>query len=297
MKRILLFAIPFGLVAVVGLCSAEGVGHTEQGTSVQQAPALRFDGLYFADKGYYHSYMKFSADGTVVDGHGEGIWNNPAKVSSSGRYEIHDSKITFTLHSSQGKVDYEGTIEKHALKLQWYSHINQSRGESVYRLMTVRESTEGLILSFADKDARPTAKPSVTGPAAASSKFGVSSTVVARKVVSLKAGNGLIQRIHLTNSRSDRAFGCVLGTAPTPSGWTSAAVLWELEARGKPGWGSGEFSIRDDNGHEFIQFCTRNERNVKGVFYTETVFIGPLDAKKLTVTYENLSVTVLVPAK
>lgn len=131
----------------------------------------------------------------------------------------------------------------------------------------------------------------------ASSKLRARTSKVARTQVSLRAGDGWVHRIELTNSGSGDAFGCRLGETASGVGWTGEATLWRLEARGKPGWDSSGFSLKDAKGRDFLQFCTRSERNERGVFFTETVFIGPSDARRITVSYENRSVEVLLPAR
>jgi uncharacterized protein (TIGR02996 family) len=56
--------------------------------------------------------------------HGQGpyqLWWTPAAV-----------QVRFHSISTSGRVDYEGTLVGETMRLTWFSHINQNRGEEVY---------------------------------------------------------------------------------------------------------------------------------------------------------------------
>lgn len=111
---------------------------------------------------------------------------------------------------------------------------------------------------------------------------------VAKKTVSVKAEDGLIQSIELANSGKGFAFGCVTAQ-------DSPRVIWKLTARGKPAWRAKGFSLKDDQGREFEWFCRISESNERGVWITETIYLGPRDSKRVTVKFAEWSAVLTLP--
>ena len=93
---------------------------------------LRYDGLYSNDEGTYSYYLRFYPDGIVIGvsstGTGEqvGRWiGKRRKDLSSGRYQIKNNMIEFTLGSKEGSVVYQGEmITDKSMILDSHSYIN-----------------------------------------------------------------------------------------------------------------------------------------------------------------------------
>lgn len=112
--------------------------------------------------------------------------------------------------------------------------------------------------------------------------------LVVRKTVSLKTSEGLITSIELVNSRSQSFSRCVLGPG------REGLVVWRLRARGRPFW-NAKASLRDEKGREFEWFCHLEEKNVGGVFITESFYIGPQDATRVVVSFDDATVQITLP--
>ncbi len=116
---------------------------------------------------------------------------------------------------------------------------------------------------------------------------------LARKAVTIKTGTGLIQSVTLENSGKQSAFGCSL--------WGQAAkdhqgmVIWRLTARGTPGWSEEAWAIEDDQGRKFEWFCHREATTQGRVFSFRSMYLGPADARNLTVRFGATAVKLAVP--
>ncbi len=107
-------------------------------------PTLRYDGLYQSVQQDSSSYLRFYEDGTVLAvgaiGTPEEVaaWLNKAFQNGSvGQYVIRDSILEFTATSTEGAVDYTGTIDGEELSLDIYSHINGFRATYVYHFVEI----------------------------------------------------------------------------------------------------------------------------------------------------------------
>jgi hypothetical protein len=109
------------------------------------ATALLFDGLYRAEHGDYSSYLRFYADGVVLE---VGSTGSPTDVGrwlgrdrddlSRGRYTLDGSTVRFAATSAAGTVDYEGdVVGSGRLELRSYSHINGHRGHDEFSFVRV----------------------------------------------------------------------------------------------------------------------------------------------------------------
>lgn len=90
---------------------------------------IRFDGIYQYKYPDYSSYLRFIADGKVVEVVSTGIpsqvgqWLNHER-ERFGYYTIQDGIVSFTITGSTGKVSYAGKILKDAIEINVISHIN-----------------------------------------------------------------------------------------------------------------------------------------------------------------------------
>jgi len=131
-------------VLVAVLCAAASPQRTraEPGsqTQSQAAATVRVGGVYQSEplgEGLW-MYLLFQADGVV---RGAGSSGTPAQVlrwlpagENKGTYKITGSSIRFSTTSTQGTVDYEGTIEpSDRLTLNSISHINGARSRMQFQ--------------------------------------------------------------------------------------------------------------------------------------------------------------------
>lgn len=110
---------------------------------------IRFDGLYRTDqmtddspaRNKYYGYFRFCEDGTVIGMSSAyavkqvSKWlfceaDKQKKGFKIGKYKIDNNRISFTTKSESGKVDYEGVIEKKAVILNIFSHINKTSSQN-----------------------------------------------------------------------------------------------------------------------------------------------------------------------
>jgi len=105
---------------------------TQQSQKLENSlPMLRFDGIYSYHKegNDYTDYFWFFNDGTVVkvgviDSLKQLInWFNK-DYKDSGKYTIEGNNINFSIFTSNGSVDYNGTIGSNELLLNCHSNIN-----------------------------------------------------------------------------------------------------------------------------------------------------------------------------
>ena len=90
---------------------------------------LLFNGVYQYKESNCSSYLRFFADGKVVEVSSTGT---PAQVArwlnhnyqSYGFYAIENNIVKFTITSSCGKVSYSGRLDKEAIIIDVTSHIN-----------------------------------------------------------------------------------------------------------------------------------------------------------------------------
>lgn len=78
-----------------------------------------------------YEFVRFYGDGTVVTANTDSaaVPENWFRKESSlrfpiGRYKIDGNKISFSVTSANGVVDYQGSLENEILSLSFYSHIN-----------------------------------------------------------------------------------------------------------------------------------------------------------------------------
>ena len=98
-------------------------------TSGKSGMDLQFNGVYRKEDQEYSYYLRFFPDGKVV---GVSSTGSPSEVirwlnhdyDNNGTYVIRRSKISFTITSSSGRVDYSGTMKDGDLILSLHSHIN-----------------------------------------------------------------------------------------------------------------------------------------------------------------------------
>lgn len=90
---------------------------------------ILFDGVYQYRYPDYSSYLRFFADGKVVE---VGSTGTPSQVGqwlnhdyeSFGFYTIKDGTVSFRITSSSGQVSYSGRVLKDAIEINMTSHIN-----------------------------------------------------------------------------------------------------------------------------------------------------------------------------
>lgn len=115
----------------------------ESGTSL-----LEFDGIYQSKESF--TKLRFYKDGTVigVSTIGDPLkifkwFNREAKSVSRGIYEFKNGRLTFSLTSDEGIIDYEGEIKDEKLILDSYSHINERRFKKrKYSFIQITETKE-----------------------------------------------------------------------------------------------------------------------------------------------------------
>lgn len=105
----------------------------------QDAPSLRFDGLYRSKQADYSFYLRFYADGLVVSISSSdepfqalALVNRSFYGNSKGRYAQDGAKLAFSVTSQVGVVDYSGTIRGDELALNSLSHINNHKSSNIY---------------------------------------------------------------------------------------------------------------------------------------------------------------------
>ncbi|MGH9300112.1 MAG: hypothetical protein ACRDZT_09360 [Acidimicrobiales bacterium] len=112
--------------------------------------AVLFNGVYRAMHGDYSSYLRFYADGVVLE---VGSTGSPTDVGQwlgrdrddlgRGRYTLNGSTVRFAVTSGAGTVDYEGNVDESGrLELRSHSHINGHRSQNEYSFVHVDFSVE-----------------------------------------------------------------------------------------------------------------------------------------------------------
>lgn len=119
-----------------------------------QPSGLRFDGVYVDNKTdetlYY--WLRFYKDGTVVRNSSSKsgtLEESASKVISrlnrtdapKGLFTVKGTEIEFSTTSIQGTVDFSGTTETNALKLNIYSHINGNKRTAEYQFFPLPEES------------------------------------------------------------------------------------------------------------------------------------------------------------
>jgi hypothetical protein len=91
-------------------------------------------------------YLRFYTDGRVV---AVNMADNPVNVAKTlhfegkyvdpGQYHVTGNHLRFSCTNITGTVDYSGTIESDGEKLQleWFSHINNKKGQYTFRFVPV----------------------------------------------------------------------------------------------------------------------------------------------------------------
>jgi hypothetical protein len=127
--------------------TATAASPTTEGGSA--ASGLQFDGVYqlkstLDSGGDYSTYLRFFPDGRVLSVSAMGTpedayeWSNgDARGFSTGTYEVTNGRLTFSVTSDAGTVDYEGTVEDGAVALESYSHINENRAQETFHFVQV----------------------------------------------------------------------------------------------------------------------------------------------------------------
>lgn len=116
----------------------------EPASSVVFDRNLRFDGLYWAQMSSCRSYLRFYADGTVLQastsGEPEQIarWFGKAHTDlPRGTYTFEGMSIEFSTASSDGTVDYEGQVNDEAIELSSHSRINGHKDRTTFSFVQV----------------------------------------------------------------------------------------------------------------------------------------------------------------
>lgn len=110
---------------------------------------LRFDGLYVAPKVkdgvQYFKYLKFYRDGLVIGVSTVGrpkeiqAWFTPGNDNvPKGSYRATGVRISFSLISKAGTVDYVGEVTGNDIKLLKHSEINQNEGQEIYSFVELK---------------------------------------------------------------------------------------------------------------------------------------------------------------
>lgn len=105
---------------------------------------LRYDGLYYAENSPCGSYLRFYADGTVLQASTSGRPEQIARWFSKthtevprGTYTVRGGSIGFSTVSSEGTVAYEGQVSGGAIDLNTHSHINGHKAQETYSFVQV----------------------------------------------------------------------------------------------------------------------------------------------------------------
>jgi hypothetical protein len=151
MKKKLGFVILAIVILAIGLAA---VWYTSAPEKDVQKKKVNYDGIYFFDKGSGNgTAVRFFDDDTVIEqglGSLEGL--SPKDIvenlqqwftkdyDSKGFYNIEDDKISFSIKSEFGMVDFYGNIIDDILILNWYSHINGAEGHNnIFRFIAFEE--------------------------------------------------------------------------------------------------------------------------------------------------------------
>jgi hypothetical protein len=98
-------------------------------SSCSSPSGVKSDGVYQHIEGVESYYLRFYADGTVK------WFDKSFKDVSTGQYTVTDKHIKFSSTDSHGTVDYEGDIQGDNLALTTFSHINNAKGNEVYKFV------------------------------------------------------------------------------------------------------------------------------------------------------------------
>jgi hypothetical protein len=128
-------------VAAAGGCATAGRGFVQ--------PVLRTDGVYWTirretperrdTKDVARGYLRFYREGTVIfvpsigspcDLRGWFSAGSPHILQ--GRYRLERESLRFSVESSSGRVDFEGTASGDSLRLRSTSHINGNVDDASY---------------------------------------------------------------------------------------------------------------------------------------------------------------------
>jgi hypothetical protein len=95
----------------------------------------------------YWYYIRIYEDSTIITVSSIGTpkdissWFRRENIENNGighgRFELQDGYITFASTSTNGTVEYKGTIEGRIMYLDAYSHINGQRDKREYRYVKV----------------------------------------------------------------------------------------------------------------------------------------------------------------
>lgn len=120
-------------------------------TAATKLLLVRTDGLYQCKGSDSDSYVRFFPDGTVMQvsvsstGTTEGVARllKPESDNSKGKvlmtrgkeehtYVLEGTTVKFSTQSTEGVVEYEGTVDGDKLRLNWTSRINGATGSEEY---------------------------------------------------------------------------------------------------------------------------------------------------------------------
>jgi hypothetical protein len=92
---------------------------------------LKFDGVYYYETKWLTMYLRFFEDGRVISANVAGKvksgferWFTADYTHNAGSYSLENGRIKFTTLAAEGDIDYEGTIDRKGLVLNWQSRIN-----------------------------------------------------------------------------------------------------------------------------------------------------------------------------
>jgi hypothetical protein len=111
-------------------------------SSCSSPSGVKSDGVYQHIEGVESYYLRFYADGTVISVTASATpqqvakwFDKSFKDVSTGQYTVTDKHIKFSSTDSHGTVDYEGDIQGDNLALTTFSHINNAKGNEVYKFV------------------------------------------------------------------------------------------------------------------------------------------------------------------
>jgi hypothetical protein len=124
----------------------KGHGRAFEPADVMPYATLRYTGMYVAETPNGKDYLRFFADGTVLQqtnpkADEEAIFNNldehhPRKANR-GQYTVTERAIKFTIKVGWSKIEAEGTIDEDRIDVQWLNHRDRKMGHRIYEFVRV----------------------------------------------------------------------------------------------------------------------------------------------------------------
>jgi len=137
------------------------------------AAKLEYEGVYVSEihgsgSSKYHGFLRFYPEGSVIQisstGEPEALqkwFTKDNSLVSRGMVTIMGDQVSFSCASTRGLVDYAGKIDGDHLRLDTYSHINQTRTSQVFTFVRWNaELRTGEDISQTAKSALPQAETS-----------------------------------------------------------------------------------------------------------------------------------------